>query len=355
MEEENKEASVEPKVTSAEPKGTPLKFIQEKKGIFIAAIVVVLLLVIVGIGLSSMTTKAQGNTVGNLRNYGFVAEGGSWVYYLKFDGYSTPEGIYKVQKNGDKKEKVTSEYGVYINVDGGYLYFADEDENLVKMKTNGKNKETLVKSIDELPITVADGWIYYSKNYNFYRVKTNGKDSEKITNKEVESYQIVGGWIYYTYYNSGDYALAKMKLDGSESEKIDGDVTTAFYVKGNTIYFICEEYSSKNYTYSYDLYSMKTNGKNRQHVTEFEEELYDIEYVNMNDDGIYYLAENDDGDYAIFFMDYKGKKSKEITVIDTYSTPICVIDKWVYYTDYDDDYDMYTYRVKIDGKSKKEL
>jgi len=353
MEEENKG-------TSAGTKDSALKFLKEKKIVVIAAVGIILLLIIIGLGISNMGKK-QGNTVGNLNNYGFVVEDGSWVYYLRFDGdEDDPEGIYKVQKNGNKKERVTSDYGFYLNVDGGYLYYVDgEDFDIVKMKTNGKDKKTLIKDVDQVPMTVYNGWIYYSKNGNFYRVKTNGEDSEKISNRDIESYQIVGNQIYYIYYNnSRDYTLAKMKLDGTkpEKDKIETEAGVSFYVKGNTIYYIYENYSSRNYTYSYELYSIKTNGKDKKNIFEFEEELYGYgDYVNMTDDGIYYLAENEDGDDAIFFINYQGKGEKEIIVIDAYSSPINIVDKWIYYTDYDDDYDTYTYRIKTDGKDKKEL
>jgi len=315
------------------------------------AIIVGVLLIIILFTIILLSTKPEkhGNTNGNLYNYGIAANKDNKVYYLGFNKYS-PDGIYKVKKSGKKTEKISEDYGAYININGNYMYYVDmENYNLVKVKTNGKNEKTLVEAIDQLPITVFKGWVYYSKDEKLYRIKTNGNKEERILNKSAQSYQIVNGSIYYTYYDAGEYVLSKMKLDGSNAKKIGSDIGTVFHVEGNTLYYLY-----KNNDYIYELHKMKANGKNKERITEMGEDI-DDNYINMTNKGIYYLGATDDGKQAIYFVKYNGKDKRKVVDIEIYSTPINVIDNYIFYTDIDDNSNMNTYKIKTNGKDKVQL
>jgi len=342
-------------------KKSVVALLQGKKKVLVVAVAIILVLIIGGTVVNNLGSGA-GSTVGNLRNGGFAAQGGSWVYYLKVDDRNI-EGIYKVRKNGTKGEQVTkdTDYGSYLNVDGNYIYYIDSDnDDLVRIKTNGKDKsERLEKDVDNFPITVHKGWVYYAKDGDFCRTKANGKGNrERISKKDIASYQIEGNWIYHTEYKNGDYRLSRMKLDGTKTERISDELKSpSFYVKGGNIYYVNAEINSKTWEYTYELYSMKTNGNNANLILEFEEN--DIAAFNMTDEGIYYIAENNDDDGAIFFVKYNGKNKKEIITLEdayySYTSRIVVLDGWIYYFDENDDGDTAMFKVRTNGKNKAEI
>ena len=167
----------------------------------------------------------------------------------------------------------------YLNVVDNYIYCLEYDEdkeqnNLIKVKTNGKKKEVIATDIDEAAITTVDDWVYYFKNDNLYRVELDGEDREKISNKDIEYYQIEGNWIYYIY---DDY-IAKMKLNGEDSQKIakadDSEYFDSLYVKGNKVYYIMSKLDD-NYDWKYYLYKMNKDGEKAEEVCMLDENIYD--------------------------------------------------------------------------------
>ena len=72
-----------------------------------------------------------------------------------------------------------------LNVIDNYIYCIEKDEekgqnNLIKMKTNGKKKEVLAQDVDASQVIAMEKWIYYFKNSNLYRVRTNGNGKMDI-------------------------------------------------------------------------------------------------------------------------------------------------------------------------------
>lgn len=326
-------------------------FNNNKRKCIIGIIAVVAIILLIAI-ISALTGGKAGNTPGNLQAGGFAADAGSWTYYVKLDDGDL-DGIYKVK--GTKTEEVTDAEGMYINVVGSKIYYAEADEdsyevNIVKMNSNGKDKETIVKDISECPVTVVDGWIYYAKDDNFYRIKTNGKDREKISSKDISSYQVEGNWIYYSYYDDGEYVIAKMKTDGEDNTRLSKEASSTFYVKGGTIYYIKSEYND-DYEYEYTLCKMKTNGKNDEEVCELSS---DTNQVTMTEDGIYYQLTEDHESYEIRKVDYKGKKDELIIETET-SSPLNIVGNWIYFSDINDEDEEVMCRVKTNGKDKQEL
>ena len=105
------------------------------------AILVIVIILIVALIANSLTKTAgsivdkflnmsfasgeTGNSIGNIRNYGYAAENGGWIYYLSPNEDSTEIGIFKIKNNGtDKKQLFMSEMDIVsINVYDGYVYF----------------------------------------------------------------------------------------------------------------------------------------------------------------------------------------------------------------------------------------
>jgi len=328
-------------------KDSVLNFIKERKFYCIigAAILLVLLTIIL---ICAYAPKSVNNFSGNLINNGFALKIGNKIYYLKQDG------IYKTNSDGDKKDRIFEGTTLYLNSDGKYLYFVEHTNgkyNLVKMKNNGKNKNIMLEDIDNKMITVEDKWIYYMQDDVFYKIKTNGKDKMKILSKDIETYQIDGDDIYFTYRNNVDCIIAKIKTNGTEIMELENDCNSNFYVKGNKLYYIKEVYNSEKYEYEYTLCQMKVNGEKKQEIIKLPNT---IKQINMLDDGIYYLTTEDYTKYELYKMDYKGKNINKITETG-FNTKINVINKDVYYMDLTDGVNVNIYKINIKSANTIEL
>lgn len=298
----------------------------------------------------------KNNFYWNLYNYGFTAKAKEETYFLGYSGQSA-KGIYKIDEK-NKINKVINKVVSYLNVEGKYIYYVekykDETKFLVNKATlDGEFKETIIKEVDYKPITVQDGWIYYFKEYNLNRIKTNGQNKEELLKDRIYAYQIVGNTIYYTYRNSDNkYVLAQMNLNTKVKETIYNNSGVYFYVQNNNIYYIFSKYDDKINEYKYSLYKIKTNGKNKKLVKNIENEIY---YININDSGVYYIKETKENKNAIYKMDFNGKEEKELVTLQGNKTPINIIEEYVYYTDTNEQRKMKTYRYNIETEKTQEL
>jgi len=289
-----------------------LKFIKEKRNYCIMGAIAILVILAI-ISIFVIMSKDVEIYSGNLINDGFAVTSGKWTYCIKQDG------IYKVNLKGDKTEQISSGTISYLNLEGKYLYFVEYTEgtyNLVKMKKSGKDKQNIIENIDKKMITVSDGWIYYLQDDTFYKIRTNGKDRIKVLDKDIETYQIEGNDIYYTYKDGIDCVIAKMKTNGEDIVELEKDCNPNFYVDGNKIYYIKEEYNAEKYEYEYALCKMKNNGKNKEEIVELPE---NIKQINMAENRIYYLTTEDYAKYELYKMKYNGKDQVKITetILDT--------------------------------------
>lgn len=333
-----------------------LSILKAHKKLVIIIAILILVIIILGVLIASNKDK-RGNTTGNLNNLGFSVSSGNQIFYLGFKENRT-DGIYKANANGNNIKKVSDDYGLYLNKSGNYLYYLEaskEDNNIfniVKMKTNGKDKEILVENVDTSKITLSDNWIYYFKNYQLYRVKTNNKNKEQITNKSMLNYEVVGDWIYYSYINDGKYVIAKMRTSGEDITKIDDDASEVFFVSKNMIYYIYKNNNSD--TTTYELYKIKANGKNKEKMADISGDV-EIDSLNFDGSKLYYSKTNEDGVLSIYSIKINGKDETKIIDIDGYSTMINVNKGKIYYTDLNDNGESDMFVIKTNGKDKKSL
>ena len=334
-------------------KNTVVNFYKANKKIVLIALAVILVLIIaliIGTG-----KEEYGNTYGNLRNKGIVAAKGNQIYYVAFDEGNV-DGIYKAKKNGkEKSEKVSSEYGYYLNIVGKYMYYiSEENSQLIRAKLNGEDNQVIAENVSLEPIVVTNNWIYYFEGTNLYKVKTNGKNRTQLSNKAIENYQVVGNQIYYTYESNGKYVLAKMNLSGKNVVKIDEEAGREFFVNGNKIYFINEKYDMENYEYKYELYKMKTNGKKKEKICDIAGGL-DTYTVNFTEDAIYYAKAVKDEKMAIYSIKLNGKDETKITEVNTYSNAINIVDKFMYYLNENEEGNVQVYRIRTNGQYNKAM
>lgn len=313
------------------------------------SIIVLTAVIIVVLAILVMPTKKEiGNTNGNLENSGFSVTAGKWVYYFGYNQGSS-DGIYKIK--GNKKEKISEDYGMYLNKVGKYIYYLDaKEDSIVRIKENGKNKEVIIKNVDKSLVTVTNNWIYYFDNSCLYRVNTEGENKKILSKKFIENYQVVDDWIYYSYINDGHYVMAKMKTDGDKASKINTEAGKSFFIMDKEIYYIYENYEEEKY----ELYKMKTNGKNKKKIADINNTI-DLSIVNFTENDVYYVKKNEDLELAIYKMDLKGKKETKIVDVKGYTTSINIQGDWIYYPDQDDNGNVQMFKIKTNGDKKQSL
>ena len=84
----------------------------------------------------------RGNTIGNIANYGMIAQQGDWIYY---SNQSDGEKLYKIKTDGTNKQKLDDEGNSYsINIAGDWIYYVKclggTYEKFYKIKTDGTGK-----------------------------------------------------------------------------------------------------------------------------------------------------------------------------------------------------------------------
>jgi len=317
----------------------------KKISIIIGAVVLIIIILLIIFG-----GKKANNLSGNLFNSGFSVSSGKTIYFLGYNN-GMEDGIYKIK--GKKKQKIADDYGYYLNIYGNHIFYIDsKDSNIVKLKTNGKDRKVLVENVDMKEITISGKYLYYFDDSYLYRINVNGENKKRILDKTLDYYQIVGNYIYYSYIDNGSYSISKVKIDGENNEKISEECGKSFWVNGNDIYYMYLNKKTENSSFMYELYKIGTNGKNKKKITEISDKLepYTINFYNKM---VYYTKRDDSGKIAIYKMDLKGKKETKVVDINGYATNINLHNDYVYYPDQNENGDIQIYRIKTNGKNKE--
>lgn len=337
------------------------QFINANKSLYMKVIAGIVILIAVLVIAYCSKGNEYGNSAGNSSNAGIAVQDGKWIYYVEVDE-NEPVGIYKVKTNGKNIQKVVDGYMYCLNIIDNKIYCLEYDEdndqnNLIKIKTNGKGKEILARNIDEAPVTAVGKWVYYFKNDNLYRVKLDGTDREKISSKDISYYQIDGEWIYYIYENNNSQYIARMELDGEDSERIAKlDISEeyksyeALYVKGGKIYYIMSDMNDE-YDTEYYLYKMNKKGEKVEKICNLDK---NIQEINMQEDIICYTVTESYDDYKIKSIKYNGTDKATIKK-EEMAGSINIAGDWIVYLGVNEDYDDIMKMVSFDGEKSKEL
>ena len=208
--------------------------IKEKVFCIGAIIFVVAILLVICIFINS---NKAGNTIGNIRNYGYAVEADNWIYYLAPNEDSTQIGIFKEKNNGkDNKQIYMSEIDIVsLNVYKDYIYFIgtapesyleadDVDNKIYRMKTDGTGLEVLNDNElnnDCYEIYVINNQIYYiGLNAEICKMDLNGANKTVIADNGTGYLGITDKYIIYNNMASEtdvEYVTYIMILYGTDS------------------------------------------------------------------------------------------------------------------------------------------
>ena len=107
-----------------------MDFVKKNSKIVVPVCIAVVMLVIIGVVLSCTGGSSNvGNTISNIRNYGYSVSDGKWFYYVSPNDAGVLTEINKIKGNG-KDDTVlysTAKTIVSLNESGDYLYFIEVD------------------------------------------------------------------------------------------------------------------------------------------------------------------------------------------------------------------------------------
>lgn len=329
----------------------PKNFKENKKLTIIIAIIVVLVVIIGAICIINLsnTSNNVGNTIGNIRNYGYGVSDGKWIYYLSPSEDGSKVGIYKIKNRGDKKEKVLMEdFDIYsINLYKNYIYFVGKgleaysdtdkvDNKIYKMKKDGSdlkviNDNEFHNECYEIYV-VKDSVYYIGVDQNIYKMKLDGTDRKLVSENGTGYIGITDKYIIYNMRkedSSDEYVTYIMNLDGTNQRPlIEGQRLYSVDIKGKYVYYANENKQICR--------TKIDSGK--------EELILDTTAYNLNlkNNYLYFLNYLDpDAEERVVCLyrikaDGSQKEAENIKTLSTYSSYINVVGDWVMYLDYDE-------------------
>lgn len=260
-----------------------------------------------------------GNTIGNIRYYGFCAKQGDWIYYYAANEDFSEGRICRTKVNGAGKSVIfkQSDTEIYsINAINDYIFFTgitkgaystidSVDNKIYRMKNDGSNIEVIndngVSNENYFFYVIKDKIYYVGMDENIYKMNLDGSNIEKIsdyatgflgvtekyiifdkideidgTNKQVTYIMNLDGTearavlnnekLYhvnidndYVYYLDVDQNICKTKIDSGKSEVIYSDAAVLLNVYNNNAYFF--NYTNSEKETRVGIYKVSLTGK----------------------------------------------------------------------------------------------
>ena len=349
---------------------------EKRNGSKIFGIILVILIIIVALFFILTKTKVGdevsdvlgsnkvGNSIANIRNYGYTTKQGSWIYYIAATEDGNNPAIYKSKEDGSEKKLLYEEEGniLGLNAYGDYLYFILINDEQVKSNTTLSDEESLDTLNNQIcrmkldgsdfevinsnefhnncyEIYVVDDKVYYiGLDTNIYYMDLDGKNKTKLNNDK-------SGFLGIT----DDYIILNVNKSDDEKSEDKNEVANNEVAENTDTNTITEE-STDNISDSESIFEtkiMKRDGSNLKSLTG--ERLYSI---NILGNYIYYV----DQDKKIYKVKIDGTDKTLISdKVTAYN--MCVSDKYIFYMSYtDEDKDeVAIYRLDLDGKNETKI
>lgn len=298
--------------------------------------------------LGGLSAGNVGNSIGNIRNYGYGTYDGKWIYYVAPNEDASKVGLYRVKNNNTdvKEELLVDDIDIIsVNVYKDHIYFigvgleafSEEDyidNKIYRMKKDGSDLEVINNNEfnnDCYEIYAVNDSIYYiGVDENIYKMNLDGTNPELVSNNGTGYIGITDKYIIYNVENeAGDnYITHIMNLDGTNSRPIIENARLySVDIAGNYVYYTNTDkhiYRTKIDSGEEELILAKTaynlNLKNNY--------LYFLNYVD---------AENEDYTVALYRIKADGSQEQEeaIKTLSLAAKYINVVGDWVMYMDYD--------------------
>jgi len=187
------------------------------------------------------------------------------IYYIKGsidlnNNDTLYEELYVVNTDGSGKVKLTDDEPNFINVVGGRIYYANEndDERMYVVNTDGSGRMKL-NDDRAMYINVVGGRVYYtnlSDNGKLYVINIDGSGRMKLNDDSSWNLNVAGDKIYYTNGSDND-KLYVINTDGSGRMKLNDDKSDYINIAGNIIFY-------RNGSDGYKCYIINTDGTGRR-------------------------------------------------------------------------------------------
>lgn len=329
--------------------------------IILSIIVVAIVLAIVILKLDLFKKDIIGNSIGNIREYGYVAEDDEYIYFMSPDEDGNLKGIYRIGK--DLKENpemlIKGDWDITgINVYEGNIYFVtlasglseDDvvDNKIHSMKIDGSN-HTVINDNEfhnnNYEIYVVKDKLYYiGKDQCIYTMNLDGSKKTRLNDKESGFVGIDDKYIIYNVQKGtaeeSNIVTYIMNLDGTEAKEITGSRLYCVNIVNDEIYYL-----------DMDRHIFKIKIGETESTMLSSTVAYNL---NVSKDGIYYLRYIGDEQQAIYKMDFNGENVEKLKTLETESTFLAVLDEWLVYLDSNDTKGIIA-MISKDGKKYQEL
>lgn len=171
----------------------------------------------------------------------------------------TPEiGIYTIDSEG-ASVKILSVNADHISVLGDNIYFIDKNNGyrLCYVKKDGAGLTVLTDGFIHA-YDVSDDWIYCAGRESIYKMRRDGSSKALLSDTGATSIMVVGGTVYYNYFNvieqqdASSSAFMSMKTNGTGAKKLlNASLLAINSFDDNTL--LCAPYTSTPMLLKYDI------------------------------------------------------------------------------------------------------
>ena len=351
------------------------KKLKINKKFIICLVIIAIIIVIVCLFVFGRNKTVVGNTIGNIRNYGYLVTDDNYLYFMSPNDEGSALGIRKIDKNnltGESEMLIEDNWQIVgLNYMDGYLYFitmadpedSDSDDivdnKIHKMKTDGSD-HTIINdnefNNDCYEIYVVKDKLYYiGIDECIYYMDLDGNNKTKLNDNASGFLGITEDYIFFNKIIESDdtetgdtevasdvpdYETYMMNIDGSNEHAIlEGQKLYNINVVGDYIYYQTQNgYPSK----------VKIDGTENTMISD--EVAYNM---NVTEEGIFYLnyyqIDDTDAGVAVYRMDLDGSNVTQLVKLDTYSEMLCEFGDWLYYSDSDNEVGRFEL-ISKDGK-----
>ena len=195
-----------------------MEFVKKNAKIVIPVAIALIMLIIIALVLSNKGgSNGVGNTISNIRNYGYSVSDGKWYYYVSPNDAGTLTEINKIKANG-KDDTVlysTAKTIVSLNEHGDYIYFIEVDtqtyfeledsldNKIFRIKKDGSSATPELLNDNDfdndcLEMYVVNNSIYYSgTDLKIYKMGLDGQNRELVSDTKTGYLGITDKYILY--------------------------------------------------------------------------------------------------------------------------------------------------------------